>query len=78
MLSLEDYFEYHPPATDARRLAHEAVNKKALEFAQVIHTLVDDEDCQKMALFAVQQARMFANQGLTVDELKKIREQPTP
>ena len=26
------------------------------------------EDCQKIAFFAIQQARMFANQGITVDK----------
>ena len=70
-LPIEEYFRYHPPKTEERKAAHETVNNAALEFAKVIDSLVRDEDCKKMALFAVQQARMFSNQGITVDELEK-------
>lgn len=70
-LPLEEYFKYHPPLTQERKEAHDAINKAALAFAQVIQSNVKDEDCRKMAIFAVQQARMFSNQGITVDELSK-------
>jgi hypothetical protein len=70
-LPLEEYFKYHPPLTQERKDAHEAINSAALAFAQVIQANVKDEDCRKMAIFAVQQARMFSNQGITVDELVK-------
>lgn len=69
-MNLKEYFQYHPPTTQERREAHQAVNDAALAFAEVIVARVQDEDTRKMAIFAVQQARMFANQGITVDELK--------
>lgn len=69
-LPIEEYFRYHPPTTIERKEKHEAVNQSALDFALLIDATIIDEDCKKMALFAVQQARMFANQGITVDELK--------
>lgn len=70
-LPIEEYFRYHPPQTEQRKAAHEAVNNAALQLAHVIDISVLDEDCKKMAFFAVQQARMFANQGVTVDELRR-------
>lgn len=76
-LPIEEYFRYHPPTTEERKAAHEAVNKAALEFAKVVDVLVEDEDCKKMAMFAVQQARMLSNQGVTVDELRKNQSIPT-
>lgn len=68
---IEEYFRYHPPKTEERKAAHEAVNRAALELAKVVDASVQDEDCKKMAMFAVQQARMLSNQGITVDELRK-------
>ena len=67
---LEHYFKYHPVATEGRKIAHDAINGAALEFAKTVLAHVQDEDCRKMAFFAIQQARMFANQGATIDELK--------
>jgi hypothetical protein len=69
-IPIEEYFKYHPPTTDERIAAHEVVNSHALVFAKTINAWVCDPECKKMALFAVQQARMFANQGITVDELR--------
>ncbi len=74
---IEEYFKYHPPATEYRIERHNAINAVALEFAKQIVDCVEDEECKKMALFAVQQARMFANQGITVDELAKLKETET-
>jgi hypothetical protein len=67
--NVSEFFTYHPPTTEERKQKHERVNKMSLELAQVIMQEVKDEDCRKMALFAIQQARMFANQGITVDEV---------
>ena len=72
-ISIEDYFKYHPPVTDARKAAHNAINEAALAFAKTVEENVLDEDCRKMAFFAIQQARMFANQGITVDELLTLQ-----
>ncbi len=70
-LPVEEYFKYHPPLTDERKAKHNAINEAALAFAKAVNASVDDEDCRKMAFFAIQQARMFANQGATIDELKQ-------
>ena len=68
-LPIEEYFRYHPPQTSERQAKHNAINDAALALAKVIDENVQDADCRQMALFAVQQARMFSNQGITVDEL---------
>lgn len=73
-LPIEEYFQYHPPITKARELNHDSINQAALDFAKVIDLCVVDVDCKKMAFFAIQQARMFANQGVTFDELRKIQD----
>lgn len=109
MVSLSNYFKYHPPLTEKRKLAHDAANKLCLTACQdlfeardlvIVETicdglsqsllkLTDDVICQRWIqrsidllipaaiggdeeaiLMYVQQARMFANQGITVDELK--------
>ena len=69
-LPIEELFKYHPPLTELRKQKHDEINELALNFAKYIEKNVFDEDCKKMAFFAIQQARMFANQGITVDELK--------
>jgi hypothetical protein len=67
--TIEHFFTYHPPQTDERRQAHEAINAAALAFAKTVMTTVENPDCLEMAFFAIQQARMFANQGVTLDEV---------
>jgi hypothetical protein len=73
-IPIEEYFRYHPPQTAERKASHEAINTAALDFAKIIEANVKDEDCSKMAYFAVQQARMLANQGITVDEIRRQAE----
>ena len=72
-LPIEEYFKYHPPTTPERIAAHNAVNEAALTFAKTVDENVADKGCAKMAFFAIQQARMFANQGITVDELLTLQ-----
>ena len=72
-LPIEEYFKYHPPTTPERIAAHNAVNEAALTFAKTVEENVEDEDYCKMAFFAIQEARMFANQGITVDELLTLQ-----
>lgn len=71
-IPIEEYFKYHPVVTEERKAAHNAINEAALALANAIDASVADCDCKNMAFFAVQQARMFANQGAAVDELKEI------
>lgn len=66
--NIQEYFSYNPPKTEKRKFRHNQINEAALAFAFSVLKNVEDEDCQKMAFFAIQQARMFANQGITVDE----------
>ncbi|WP_407898703.1 hypothetical protein [Scytonema sp. NUACC26] len=68
-LPIEEYFKYHPPKTDDRIKKHNIINDAALRFARVIEENCKDEECRKMAIVALQQAKMFANQGAMVDEL---------
>jgi hypothetical protein len=68
-LPISEYFKYHPPLTESRKSKHDEANRLALAFAEFIDKNVSDEPCKQMAFFAIQQARMFANQGITVDEL---------
>lgn len=69
LYKLEQQFKYHPPKTEERRQKHDRINKAALEFARVVVESVEDEETKNYAIFAIQQARMFANQGITVDEV---------
>lgn len=69
-ISIEDYFKYHPPTTEERKAKHNAINEAALAFAKIVEAEVLDEETKKMSFFAIQQARMFANQGATIDELR--------
>lgn len=68
-INIEEYFKYHPPVTEIRKERHNQVNALALDFAKYIDENVQDEKCKEMAFFAIQQARMFANQGITMDEI---------
>lgn len=68
---MEEYFRYHPPTTEERKTSHNVINGQALAFAKAIDLYVTDPECKKMAIFALQQCRMFANQGITIDELRK-------
>jgi hypothetical protein len=66
---LREMFRYHPPKTQRRKEAHDAINDAAYEFALIVNAYVKDASCREFAFFAIQQARMFANQGATLDEL---------
>ena len=73
-LPLEEYFRYHPPTTEERKARHDAINQAALSFAKIIEANVEDEELYKKAIFAVWEAKALANQGVTLDELRKEQE----
>lgn len=73
-LPIEEYFRYHPPTTAERKRKHDRINQLSMEFAKTIDVEIADEDCKKMAIFALQQCRMFCNQAITVDELKQMQQ----
>lgn len=66
---IEEYFKYHPPKSQARIDAHNAINNAALYFAKVIQQHVTDEQLLSGAIQAVQQARMLSNQAIAVQEI---------
>ena len=68
---IEEYFRYHPPSSDERKQKHDEINSAALAFAKVINKCVSDSPTRDMALAFVMQARMFANQGITVDDMRE-------
>lgn len=70
-IPLEEYFRYHPPMTEERKARHDAINQAAIAFAKAVQENVQDEDLYKMTIYAIQMARMLANQGITIDELKQ-------
>jgi len=70
-IPIEEYFRYHPPTTDERKRKHNLINDLALQFAKAIDEEIVDSTTKQYAIFAVQQARMFANQGITVDDISK-------
>lgn len=66
---IEEYFRYHPPKSQERIDAHNAINNAALEFAKVIQQHVTDEQLLSSAIQSVQYARMISNQAITVQEV---------
>ena len=74
VLTVKDYFTYHKCQTEERVEKHEDVNAAILDVAELLDHTIRDQDCKTMALFALQQCRMFAHQGITVDEVKKLRQ----
>jgi len=69
-INIKDYFKYHPP-TEERQKKHQQWNDKCMELALLLDELVEEPKCKDMCLFALQQCRMFGNQGITFDELLK-------
>lgn len=68
-IPVEEYFNYHPPLTDEQKAKHELINKTAFEFAKLIEQ-INDPFCKQAAFSAILQAKMFTNQGITIDSLK--------
>lgn len=82
---IDVWFTYHPPTTEERKAKHLAINEGAKAFAKVILANVKDTRCRELAFYAIQQARMLANQGATVDEIcpeskpvEKVEQSPCP
>ena len=67
---LEDYFKYHPPTTEERVQQHQLINESAMEFAKAIESLELDEKWSEKIYDHIQMARMFANQAVTLKDIK--------
>lgn len=72
--SIETYFTYQPLKTEHRKDVHQLINDASLAFAKIVSEYINDESTKQMALSAIMQARMFANQGAVIDELDKLSE----
>ena len=68
-INIADYFKYHPVQSIKRKTAHNAINSAALAFALIINEQVENSKMKDQAFMLIQQARMFANQGATLDEI---------
>jgi hypothetical protein len=64
---LARYFRYHKPNEDQRRRM-EAINTKATEFAASLWDNCPESAERTLALRAVEEARMRANQSIAVNE----------
>lgn len=71
-MNIKELFTYHPVQTEERKQKHDLINTSFLKLAEIIVDSIEDEDILKMCIFSLQQARMFANQGITLDEIKKL------
>lgn len=72
MIPIEDQFKYHPPVSVTRQVKHDIVNQAALAFALKIGDAIPCYDpLYQTILNSIQQARMFANQSITYQELQK-------
>jgi hypothetical protein len=59
-------FTDHPPDTPERRLAHEAINRAAIQFAETLNE-VCPASAETMNAFAkVMEARMWANAAVAI------------
>jgi hypothetical protein len=67
--NVDTFFSYHPPKTQARIVAHQAINEGAVNYAKIILANVKDPRFVQLAVNLLQQVRMFANQGITTAEL---------
>ena len=65
-------FQISPGSFEKRKQVHEAINKAALDFANIIFANVEESSLKMQAIMMIQQARMFGNQGATIDELRAL------
>lgn len=68
-MMLTQMFKYHPPKTETRIEAHEAVNKAALEFARTCFIYIHDPEQLLEVVSEIKTARMKANQYITYQEI---------
>ncbi len=66
---LEDRFRYHAPTPEARR-RHEAITEASIVFAKIVRDNVPFSRGQSLALTAIEEARMWANQGIATNHDK--------
>ena len=71
---LKEVFLYHPPTTAKRIEAHKCINEAAYEYMSRLVSVVKDKSLLLSCYYAVQQARMLANQAVTFEELLELKQ----
>lgn len=66
---LEERFRYHAPNEEARR-RHQVVTEASIAFAKKVRDNVPYCRGQSLALTAIEEARMWANQGIATNHDK--------
>lgn len=66
---IEDRFRYHAPTEEARR-RHETITEASIAFAKLVRNTVPYCRGQALALTAIEEARMWANQGIATNHDK--------
>lgn len=66
---IENRFRYHSPTEEARR-RHTAITEASIVFAKVVRDNVPHTRGQSLALTAIEEARMWANQGIATNHDK--------
>jgi hypothetical protein len=61
---LEDRFRHHPPATDARRMAHVMVREDCLRLAKLIDELLPNCREKSTAVTNLEQVMFWSNAGI--------------
>lgn len=61
---LDNRFEYHPPLTEDRRLAHETVRHMCRELAHHVDEVVPDGREKALAVTKIEEVMFWANAGL--------------
>lgn len=68
-VELEDRFRYHAPNDEAKK-RHEAITEASIVFAKIVRDNVPYSRGQSLALTAIEEARMWANQGIATNHDK--------
>jgi hypothetical protein len=76
-LPVANYFDHPAPKTEERKKAHAAVNSACQQAMDTIADNCNDVTSLEYAFMAIQFAKMMADQGITVDELKKEGKEKT-
>ena len=66
---IEDRFRYHAPTEEARK-RHTAITEASIAFAKIVRDNTPFSRGQSLALTAIEEARMWANQGIATNHDK--------
>lgn len=75
---IHEMFKYHPLVTEARRYKHDRVNKACQELALLMFNTLKEPSFRESVINSIQQARMLANQYITLEELLEEQAKTEP